>query len=366
LTRKYWLDLFTGKSWEEFIKSGASISGFRERRRAMAKQIQPGDYLLCYMTGISRFIGVLEVKSTWFEDHTKIWSSEDFPIRFKVELIHKLEPKNAVPVLSLKEKLSIFQGLKSEHAWSGFFRGSPALFEPADGEAIIAAIENAIRNPVELPYDERKYWRTPNVYESKGGLVSVPEDEEPEGQPEEIPVEISHEEIQWLLLKLGSDLGLDVWVARNDLNKSYDGHAFRDIPRLKAELPVKFEAAVKKTIELIDVLWLQNKAIIAAFEVEHTTAIYSGLLRMADLVSMQPNLKIDLYMVAPDERKDKVVNEINRPTFAGLDPPLSKICRFIPYSSLKDVIDEVGHWVKDMKHTMIQNIAESCELSSEE
>jgi hypothetical protein len=57
---------------------------------------------------------------------------------------------------------------------------------------------------------------------------------------------------------------------------------------------------------LIDVLWLQGEAIVAAFEVEHTTTIYSGLLRMADLVSMQPNLKLDLFIVAPDERREYV------------------------------------------------------------
>jgi hypothetical protein len=55
--------------------------------------------------------------------------------------------------------------------------------------------------------------------------------------------------------------------------------------------------------------------------VEHTTAIYSGLLRMSDLVSMQPNIKLDLFMVAPDDRREKVNCEINRPTFARLNPP---------------------------------------------
>ena len=60
---------------------------------------------------------------------------------------------------------------------------------------------------------------------------------------------------------------------------------------------------------MIDVLWLQGEAIVAAFEVEHTTTIYSGLLRMADLVSMQPNLKLDLFIVAPDERREKVLHE---------------------------------------------------------
>ena len=35
---------------------------------------------------------------------------------------------------------------------------------------------------------------------------------------------------------------------------------------------------------------------------------------------MQPNLNIPLYIVAPGERRDKVVKEVNRPTFARLSP----------------------------------------------
>ena len=52
-------------------------------------------------------------------------------------------------------------------------------------------------------------------------------------------------------------------------------------------------------------------------EIEHTTSIYSGLLRMSDLVAMQPNLQIPLFIVAPDVRRNKVIEEVNRPTFAG-------------------------------------------------
>ena len=40
-----------------------------------------------------------------------------------------------------------------------------------------------------------------------------------------------------------------------------------------------------------------------AFEVEHTTAIYSGLLRMADLLALQLNMQIRLHLVAPEERR---------------------------------------------------------------
>jgi len=82
----YWLDLFTGATWQEFLDSGAKISGFREGRWTTVQKIAKGDVLLCYLTGVSRFIGVLEVTSQPYRDSTKIWSDEDFPCRLKVKL----------------------------------------------------------------------------------------------------------------------------------------------------------------------------------------------------------------------------------------------------------------------------------------
>jgi hypothetical protein len=45
--RNYWLDLFTGKTWDEFLAAGGEVSGFRERRWRTVQQIRSGDYLLC-------------------------------------------------------------------------------------------------------------------------------------------------------------------------------------------------------------------------------------------------------------------------------------------------------------------------------
>jgi predicted RNA-binding protein len=361
--RKYWLDLFTGKTWEEFLKNGGTVSGFRERRRNMAKKISPGDFLLCYLTGLSRFIGVIEVKSECYFDETPLWEDEVFPYRFKVELVYKLDAKTAVPIMDIRDRLTLFKNLKSKNAWSGFFRGSPAVFNDQDGESIVNAIRDAIRNPITREYDERKYWRHPRTFESEVGVVTIPEEETEEVEADaKQKTGATHEEIQWLLLKLGSELGLDVWVARNDKNKKYNGKAFQEIPNLIGELPRQFDEATNRTIELIDVLWLQGDAIVAAFEVEHTSAIYSGLLRMADLVSMQPNIKLNLYLVAPDDRREKVFNEINRPTFAKLKPPLPKICKFIPYSELKKEISQIGNRIRHMKPEFIEDIAENCEV----
>ena len=44
--RAYWLDLFTGKTWREFLAAGGTVSGFRESRRNSVGRMRPGDYLL--------------------------------------------------------------------------------------------------------------------------------------------------------------------------------------------------------------------------------------------------------------------------------------------------------------------------------
>ena len=362
---KYWLDLFTGKTWEEFLKNGANVTGFRETRGRVAQKINAGDYLICYLTGLSRLIGILEVKSKCYFDKTPIWADEAFPCRFKVRTIYTLDAKTAVPIQELKDKLSVFHNMKSKRSWIGPLRGSPTEFNTQDGKIIVEAIKNAKENPVERDYDQRKYWRRPRVYESKVGPVTVPDEEKEQEPVTEVEKGTSHEEIQWLLLKLGSDLGLDVYVARNDRNREVNGKSFQDIPNLREKLPRQFDEVTNRIIELIDVLWLKDNVILSAFEVEHSTAIYSGLLRMADLVSMVPNIKIDLYIIAPDERQDKVSTEINRPTFARLNPPLRKICKFIAYSKLKKEIEQVGDNIHYMKLEFIEKIAESCEYKKE-
>ena len=163
-------------------------------------------------------------------------------------------------------------------------------------------------------------------------------------------------------LKLGRDMGFDVWVARNDRNRVYHHKPFTEHFKLKQALPLQFDEATTKTIEYIDVLWLKGNAIIAAFEVESTTSIYSGLLRMSDLIAMQPNLNIPLYLVAPDDRRDKVFIEVNRPTFSRLSPPLVDICRFISFSTLQTRLQEVVNFIQYLKPEFLDELSESCEV----
>jgi hypothetical protein len=279
MKRGYWLDLFTGATWGQFQNAGSSVSGFRESRWKTVQKVAKGDYFLCYLTAVSRFIGILEVTSEPFKRAERdIWKDNDFPCQFNVKPIVELTPETAVPVFELRDQLSFLQNLKSPHVWTGHFRSSPAKWKQADGEAVVRALFEAKENPVNRPVDKRKLKYRPAALRAKIGSATVPDSngDEPEIESElkEPKKPTEHTERQWLFLKLGSDMGFDVWVAQNDRGKEFKGKSFSELTRLKSDLPLRFDDATNKTIELIDVLCLQGNAITAAFEIELTTSIY--------------------------------------------------------------------------------------------
>jgi hypothetical protein len=360
----YWLDLFTGTTWREFLQAGANISGFREKQRKITKRVQPGDVFVCYLTGVMRWVGALEViKPT--NDNRPIWS-DNFPVRFEVKPLVVLQPEHGVPMDQLEGKVDFFRGPQHRGKFNGFVRMSPNLFRQAkDGELILSLLRTAEREPVARPVDPKKLARKPlfKADRTKGKtkvstVVSVPEPDDSEAETSAPTTR--HTEIQYQLLKLGAEMGFDVWVARNDRARKWNSAALGALPRMVGELPTQFNEATNRTIELIDVLWLKGNSIVAAFEVECTTAIYSGLLRMSDLLALQPNLEINLFLVAPDERREKVEQEILRPTFALREKPLARVCGFIGFSTLMEKLDGIRELglATSLKPDFLQNTAE--------
>jgi hypothetical protein len=111
---------------------------------------------------------------------------------------------------------------------------------------------------------------------------------------------------------------------------------------------------------LIDLLWLDGNAIVAAFEIESTTSIYSGLLRMSDLLARQPNISVPLFLVAPEERREKVFSQVNRPTFDRMMPPLVDVCRYISFEGLREALAAAQNYVSFLKPAWLQTVSESC------
>ena len=365
----YWLNLFTGKTWREFQAAGAKTSGFREHVWTRSKGIKPGDVFLCYLVGVKRWVGLLEITTERFRDESRIYEEEVFPVRFSVKSLAILSPEHGVPMESLAGKLTFYPPEATARQWSGRVRGSPSKYKPEDGEAIATAIREAAANPVSRPVDAKQLERPANLYKlrAKAGdqeietIVSIPAKEDEEQTVEKPNIEEkgpTHAEIQWRLLDLGSQMGLNVWAPRGDRGRTWNSKVIGDVPKMLASLPNQFNEATTKTIENIDVLWLSGQSIVAAFEVEHTTAVYSGLLRMSDLLTMQPNLDINLYLVGPDDRYEKFVREVARPTFASRPKPLHSVCGFLHYSKLCERLKEAKNVIRFLKPEFIDDIAE--------
>ncbi|MCD2200799.1 hypothetical protein LPA44_12960 [Halobacterium sp. KA-4] len=123
-----------------------------------------------------------------------------------------------------------------------------------------------------------------------------------------------HTEIQYYLVQLGLRHGYDVYVAKNDKNREYDGERLGENCVESLQLP-GFSSAATDIIKYVDVIWLEDDHIAKLFEVESTTSIYSGILRMADFAVKVPNIAIDIRIVAPGNDEDKVRKEMTRPTF---------------------------------------------------
>jgi hypothetical protein len=141
--------------------------------------------------------------------------------------------------------------------------------------------------------------------------------------------EQTHTEIQWMLAKLGSQLCDRVWIASNDHSKLWENEAFNDLS-IDALPSLGLGERAEKAIKYIDVLWLDSdNHIEAAFEIECTTQIYSGLLRMLDLVTLHPNITIPLYIVVPKARVEQVKAELLRPAFNNKRLKLHHKCRWI-------------------------------------
>ena len=83
-----------------------------------------------------------------------------------------------------------------------------------------------------------------------------------------------------------------------------------------------------------------------------------GLRRELDLITLHPNLMIRTYIVAPDARKSKAMNELARPIFDALEPPLRTVRGFIPYSRPFSEAEIVRRYGDQLKPGFLNGIAE--------
>ncbi len=304
-----------------------------------------GDKFVCYMTKLSRWIGILEITGQWVEDYTPLYypDSDPYVIRFPVEPIVWLDKEYAVPIKEdhIWNALTFTRGQeKNSFTWTGIIRNSLRLLENNDGYLLEETLTKQAANPQIYPIDEHDYERLlSHKLRRADKLVSVSVPASTEDDTSKVEVRESTK-IQALLANIGATMGMKIWLPRND-REAVKREWQSDLYPLVDVLPLNYDEVTLRTIEQIDVLWLKGRSIVRAFEVEHTTSIYSGILRMADLLALQPNMDIRLHIVAPDARREKVFQELTRPVFSLLEKgPLYESCTYLSYDSVNELAQE--------------------------
>ncbi len=161
--------------------------------------------------------------------------------------------------------------------------------------------------------------------------------------------EVSHLGMQAILRDLGLSLGYSVWIASNDRNQECGSGRLCD--GCLDDLPTTIAASSegRDAARLIDVLWLDRGVdrVAAAFEVEHTTGILTGMLRMLHLAFGIPQERIpNLYLVAPDSREDEVRKKVRHPAFLAVQ---SLRVRYLPYGQIQDHAEAMKRFGSGLK-----------------
>ena len=373
----YFLDLFTPETWQAFRETGATVTGFRERHlRLASERVKEGDIFLCYLTRLSRWCGVLQAESEAYHDDSSIHDDLDpFTVRFKVKPLVILDPELAIPIRDdqVWDSLTITnQFEKGTLYWTGFFRGSLNRIEEDDGSYLVELLNKQLSHPHSYPLtdkDKRQLARRKKIRTIDREVeVEIPDEEDEESslesetsEPTAVPDSRTSIQYQAKVAQIGAEMGFRIWVPRNDRAR-----VLEFVPKTMHEefldlLPLNYDDTTLRTVEQIDVLWLKGRSMARAFEVEHTTAIYSGLLRMADLLALQPNMDIRLHIVAHPDKRERVLREIRRPVFSLLDRgPLYEQCSFLSYDSV-DALAKTPY-LSHMSDTIIDEYEESTEV----
>jgi hypothetical protein len=214
--------------------------------------------------------------------------------------------------------------------------GSPPLFLPySDFEEVFANAQPARDGQYRVQLTNRA--NTLELYVARQGKFNVEGyvgfetlDRSLEAEKLREATALSHSQVQTLLAGIGHAKGYEVFVPETDIGK-LDWSLTKDFP-LHRQLPERFDQ-VRGILREIDVVWLANgrDKIEGLYEVEHSTPVYSGLLRFNDMLVTDPKVT-RFSIVSNDVRRELFSKQLFRPTFKKSG--LSELCSFLEYANV--------------------------------
>jgi predicted RNA-binding protein len=130
------------------IERGFDLIGFKERRRRQAEEMEPGDEIFFYVTGVQAFGGIAKVKSEMFEDRSRIWPGkkgkpEIYPWRVEAEPVLILPEERFVPAEELATELEHVRKWPPDH-WHLAFQGQLRIIGEGDAALLRARLASTM------------------------------------------------------------------------------------------------------------------------------------------------------------------------------------------------------------------------------
>lgn len=123
----HWLLVSSPANFETSRKRGFDIAGMKTRWKKAASEIQKGDTVFFYLTGIKCIGGEAKVTGESFFDETYIWDStkkgEVYPYRFPIELVKARKKDDYLEVESFLEQYENAKKWPVKH-WHLAFQGN--------------------------------------------------------------------------------------------------------------------------------------------------------------------------------------------------------------------------------------------------
>jgi hypothetical protein len=217
--------------------------------------------------------------------------------------------------------------------WGVYLQRSLNPIPEEDGDLLVSLLREP-REAVPIVIPQRRARRParvdlpePGLLEAQAQPVFAVVEAEDAAPPTESRV---HTEIQGKLRDIGLAEGFDVWVA--DRGTLWDGELLGE--GCLSDLPVVANERTRAVMRNIDVIWFRRGTghAVRFFEIEHSTTVYSGLLRFNDVMIDFPIT--EAFVVGDGEKTQrKFEREIARRTFEHSG--LVGVSRFLMYDQIR-------------------------------
>ena len=306
-----WLFVASSDNWQRVVNRGSFGVKPKSPSIRAVKEAQPGDPCVAFVSGQKLFAGLGKITRGYYYDKTS-----DFPHRVGLEV--KLNLANGVRLDSTKNAL---QFIKDKNNPGKDLRRAMRRIPLSDYEVIKAGLKSDTQGESE------------KLAEREGHeLISIPI------EPIDTHTNDTHAKAEGALLELGNLLGYDTYVTADDRNKKYRDIPLAEIATLQ-ELPNSIAQSILNTVRHIDVIWFKEELPEYCIEVEHSTDITRGLLRLYQL----RGLKTSFMVVAPAEARDKFEREIEKAPFHSIRDRF----RFNSYDDLTRFLAVAGEFVRE-------------------